>query len=188
GRQERARLGLAAWDADPRHANCEQSRRTIRRVGAGEGRARAAGNGAGHGPPLPLARPDLRARSWVAANSLDAARIAGRGGHNMMFSFLRTPEQYEALWSAYHSEGGGGSVAANRPSYGGEGDARAWAEVEPALRNLFRRFRQEGKIAADVPEPERFNAENTPGQFLVGGPETILHFVRDLQARVPFDT
>jgi len=183
--EELALFGLPTVDADTRHARFAESLRIIRQVWAGEGPSVAGGPS---GPPLPLARPDLHARSWLAANSPEAARIAGAGGHNMMFSFLRTPEQYAALHSAYREAGGRGSVAANRPAYVGEDDAAAWAEAEPALRILWRRFVEEGKIPRDRPEPETFTLENAPGQFLVGGPETVACFIRDLRARVPFDT
>jgi alkanesulfonate monooxygenase SsuD/methylene tetrahydromethanopterin reductase-like flavin-dependent oxidoreductase (luciferase family) len=124
----------------------------------------------------------------VAANSLEAAAIAGAGGHNMMFSFLRTPEQYRALHQAYAAAGGTGSVAANRPTYVGEDDASAWREVEPALRTLWTRFVREGKIPKDRPEPEVLTAENAPGQFLVGGPETVARTIRQLREQAPFDT
>jgi alkanesulfonate monooxygenase SsuD/methylene tetrahydromethanopterin reductase-like flavin-dependent oxidoreductase (luciferase family) len=186
--EELALFGLPSVDADTRHAHFAASLRTIRQVWAGEGPSQPKGEGPGYEVPLPRARPDLRERSWLAANSLEAARIAGEGGHRMMFSFLRTPEQYEALYAAYREAGGAGSVAANRPVYVGESDAAAWREIEPALRILWRRFTAEGKIPKDRPEPEVFTLENAPGQFLVGGPETVAGFIRDLRARVPFDT
>jgi alkanesulfonate monooxygenase SsuD/methylene tetrahydromethanopterin reductase-like flavin-dependent oxidoreductase (luciferase family) len=186
--QELALFDLPSVDADTRHARFDESLRVIRAVWAGAGPSRPAGPGPGYDVPLPLARPDLLARSWVAANSLEAARIAGRGGHNMMFSFLRTPEQYAALYAAYREAGGRGRVAANRPIYVGEDDASAWAEAEPALRILWRRFQSEGKIARDASEPAVFDDGTAPGQFLVGGPATVRRFIRELHARVPFDT
>ena len=185
--QELALFDLPQVDADTRHARFEESLRIIRQVWAGEGPSRPAGDAPGFDVPLPLARPDLRARSWVAANSLDAARIAALGAHNMMFSFLRTPEQYAALYAAYREAGGAGSVAANRPIYVATDDRTAWREAEPALRILWRRFVAEGKIPRDRPEPEVFNLENAPGQFLVGSPATLLAFFTELRARVPFD-
>ena len=78
-------------------------------------------------------------------------------------------------------------MAANRPIFVGEDDADAWAQAERPLRILWKRFVEEGKIPRDRSEPERFTRENAPGQFLVGGPETIIRFVRDLHGRVPFD-
>jgi alkanesulfonate monooxygenase SsuD/methylene tetrahydromethanopterin reductase-like flavin-dependent oxidoreductase (luciferase family) len=203
--QELALFELPSVDAATRHARFEESLAVVRAVWAGgqNGRMGEWENGRSgpelplshspippfsHSVPLPVARPDLTARSWVAANSLEAAGIAGRGGHNMMFSFLRPPEQYEALYAAYRAAGGQRSVAANRPIYVGEDDAGAWAEAEPALRLLFHRFREEGKISRETAEPARFDATNAPGQFLVGGPDTIVRFIRDLRARIPFDT
>lgn len=186
--EELALFDLPSVDAATRHASFAEALRIIRAVWAGAGPRRDRGAGPGFEVPLPQARPDLPSRSWVAANSLEAAGIAGAGGHNMMFSFLRTPAQYEALYEAYRAAGGRGRVAANRPIFVGEDDASAWEEAETGLRILWRRFVEEGKIPKDRPEPERFNLENAPGQFLVGGPDTIIRFIRDLHARVPFDT
>jgi len=186
--EELALFGLPSVDTETRHEQFAASLRTIREVWSGEGPTQARGDNPGHGAPLPRARPDLLARSWLAANSLEAAAMAGVGGHNVMFSFLRTPEQYVSLYAAYLGAGGKGSVAANRPVYVGEDDASAWAEVEPALRLLWRRFVEEGKIPKDRPEPATFNQENAPGQFLVGSAQTVARFIRELQTRVPFDT
>jgi alkanesulfonate monooxygenase SsuD/methylene tetrahydromethanopterin reductase-like flavin-dependent oxidoreductase (luciferase family) len=186
--EELALLDLPSVDANTRHAAFEESLRVIREVWAGAGPRSAPGAAPRYDPPLPLARPDLLQRSWLAANSLEAAGIAGRGGHNMMFSFLRTPEQYERLYEAYAAAGGLGSVAANRPVYLAGDDDTAWREAEPALRLLWRRFVEEGKIPRDRKEPERFTLENAPGQFVVGSPGTVVQFIRELRRRVPFDT
>jgi alkanesulfonate monooxygenase SsuD/methylene tetrahydromethanopterin reductase-like flavin-dependent oxidoreductase (luciferase family) len=186
--EELALFGLPAVDAETRHRNFDESLRVIREVWSGSGPVNSEGEPRRYGPPLPRARPDLLQRSWLAANSLEAAEIAGRGGHNVMFSFLRTPEQYEQLYAAYATAGGRGRVAANRPIYLAEDDATAWREAEPALRILWRRFVEEGKIPKDRAEPETFTLENAPGQFVVGGPETVIGFIRRLRERVPFDT
>lgn len=186
--EELALFGLPTVDTEARHQHFAASLRTIREVWSGDGPTQPQGKNSGHGAPLPRARPDLLARSWLAANSLEAAAMAGVGGHHVMFSFLRTPEQYAALYAAYLGAGGQGSVAANRPVYVGADDASAWAEAEPALRLLWRRFVAEGKIPKERPEPETFNLENTPGQFLVGSPETVAQFILNLRKQVPFDT
>ncbi len=180
--------GLPHVDAETRHARFADSLRAIRAMWAGDTLVPADGQCARYGPPLPRAKPDLLARSWVAANSLEAARIAGAGGHNLMFSFLRTPEHYETLYAAYRDAGGCGRVAANRPVYVGEEDGSAWEEAEPALRILWRRFQSEGKIPSDRAEPRRFEIDNTPGQFLVGSPATVAAYFDRLRERVPFDT
>jgi alkanesulfonate monooxygenase SsuD/methylene tetrahydromethanopterin reductase-like flavin-dependent oxidoreductase (luciferase family) len=86
-------------------------------------------------------------------NSAGSTRIAGALGFNILFSHLRTPEQYRQYRAAYRAAGGTGLVAANRPVFVGPDDASAFARAEPALRILWRRFRQEGKIPADAPEP-----------------------------------
>jgi alkanesulfonate monooxygenase SsuD/methylene tetrahydromethanopterin reductase-like flavin-dependent oxidoreductase (luciferase family) len=182
-------FGLPQADAGTRHARFAESLRVIREVWAGTGpTCEGSEGGPGFDVPLPRARPDLLSRSWLAANSRNAAEIAGRGGHNMVFSFLRTPEQYEALVSTYHAAGGRGSIAATRAIYVGEDDSSAWREAEPALRLLWSRWVGEGKIPRDRPEPAVFDLTNTPAQFVVGGPETLARWLLRLQERVPFDT
>lgn len=186
--EELALFGLPPVDAETRHAQFAESLRLMKSVWQGEGPSRPKGDGPGYDVPLPKAREDLPGRVWLAANSLEAARIAGEGGYNMMFSYLRTPEQYVELYTAYREAGGRGHIAANRPVYVGEDDETAWEEAEPALRILRRRFVAEGKISRDLPEPERFEVTNTPGQFWVGGPETVARWANDLRSKVPFDT
>lgn len=137
---------------------------------------------------LPNALPDLHARSWQAVNSVGSAQIAGQLGMNMMYSHLRTPEQYRQYRQAYVAAGGTGLIAANRPVYVGTDDSTAFAEVEPALRTLWRRFRSEGKIPAETPEPEdpRLLCGH-PINFLVGGPKSVAAQIAALRAETPFD-
>jgi alkanesulfonate monooxygenase SsuD/methylene tetrahydromethanopterin reductase-like flavin-dependent oxidoreductase (luciferase family) len=121
-------------------------------------------------------------------NSLGSARIAGSLDFNMLFSHLRTSDQYRQYAAAYRAAGGTGRIAANRPVFVGPDDATAFARAEPALRILWRRFRAEGKIPADTPEPAR--AEDLCGHpinFVVGGPETVAGQLRALHDLVPFD-
>ena len=125
-------------------------------------------------PLLPLPRPNLGSRCWVAVNSVAAAGIAGRLRMNMLFSHLRTPEQYRQYVAAYRTAGGGGLVAADRPVHVAKDDATAFARIEPALRSLWRRFQSEGKIAAGLREPSRVSELCPhPINFIVGGPETV---------------
>ncbi len=175
-------------DAETRHARFEVCLKIIKNAWRGRAPDHAGSGAAQINSILPIARPDLVSRSWIAANSIEAAAIAGRGGHNIMFSYLRSIDEYEAFYDAYQNAGGRGSVAANRPVYIGETDAAAWAEAEPALRLLWRRFVAEGKIPADRPEPQSFDLTNAPGQFIVGGTETVGQSIYELQRRVPFDT
>ena len=126
----------------------------------------------------------LAGRSWVAVNSVGAARIAGRVGLNVLFSHLRTVEQYHEYLAAYRGAGGAGLLAANRPVFVGADDASAMAEIEPALRILWRRFRDEGKISRDAPEPKGvIELCRHPINFIIGGPETVVeattHFARE---------
>jgi alkanesulfonate monooxygenase SsuD/methylene tetrahydromethanopterin reductase-like flavin-dependent oxidoreductase (luciferase family) len=124
----------------------------------------------------------------VAVNSLGSARIAGSLNFNVLFSHLRTPEQYRQYVSAYRAAGGTGRIAANRPVYVGPDDETAFASAEPALRILWRRFRREGKIPADTPEPDRLEDLCAhPINFIVGGPETVARQLHALHDQVPFD-
>ena len=138
--------------------------------------------------PLPRPGPDLARRCWLAVNSVGSATIAGQLDFNVLFSHLRTPEQYRQYATAYRKSGGTGLIAANRPVFVGPDDATAIALAEPALRTLWRRFRQEGKIPADTPEPERpEDLGGHPINFIVGGPETVRRGLNALHAEVPFD-
>jgi alkanesulfonate monooxygenase SsuD/methylene tetrahydromethanopterin reductase-like flavin-dependent oxidoreductase (luciferase family) len=183
--QELALFGLPPVDAEARHARFAESLRVMRAVWAGE---KLPEGQSGADIALPLARKDLPGRVWLAANSPEAARIAGQGGYNMMFSYLRTPEQYESLYAEYQDAGGTGSVAANRPVYVGEDDESAWEEAEPALRTLWRRFQSEGKIPAETPEPTSIEGLAAhPTNFIIGGPAKVARELRELHAQVPFD-
>src|SRR5258706_9427319 len=72
--------------------------------------------------PLPVPAPDLKTRSWLSVNSLGAASIAGRLGFNVLYSHLRTPEQYRGYRNTYRAAGGHGLIAAKRPIYRGHRD------------------------------------------------------------------
>ena len=107
---------------------------------------------------------------------------------NMMYSHLRTPEQYKQYRQAYFDSGGTGLIAANRPVYVGTDDATAIAELEPALRVLWRRFRSEGKIPAETPEPDDpYQLCEHPINFLVGGSERVAAQIAALRAETDFD-
>jgi alkanesulfonate monooxygenase SsuD/methylene tetrahydromethanopterin reductase-like flavin-dependent oxidoreductase (luciferase family) len=138
--------------------------------------------------PLPIAAPDLRQRSWVSVNSLGAARIAGRLGFNVLYSHLRTPEQYRGYRDAYRAAGGQGLIAANRPIYVGADDASAFREAEPALRLLWRRFQKEGKIMWNAKEPSEVrDLCGHPINFVVGGPQSVAEQLLKLHREAPFE-
>ena len=121
-------------------------------------------------------------------NSAGSARIAGSLGFNMLFSHLRTPEQYRTYAATYRESGGTGLIAANRPVFVGPDDATAFDLAEPALRLLWRRFRSEGKIPADTPEPTRpQDLCGHPINFIVGGPASVARQLHALHEQVPFD-
>ena len=137
---------------------------------------------------LPIPADDLARRCWVAVNSTGSARIAGVLDLNVLFSHLRTPDQYREYAAAYRRAGGKGLLAANRPVFVGPDDETAFRQAEPALRILWRRFQQEGKIAAETPEP--LHAAELcahPINFIVGGPESVARELRELHAQAPFD-
>jgi len=70
----------------------------------------------------------------------------------------------------------------------GPDNETAFSQAEPALRILWRRFQQEGKIAAEIPEP-RYPADlcGHPINFIIGGPKSVARKLRDLHDEVPFD-
>jgi alkanesulfonate monooxygenase SsuD/methylene tetrahydromethanopterin reductase-like flavin-dependent oxidoreductase (luciferase family) len=186
-------FGLPETDERERHTRFEEALRLIR--SAWNGTIAGMGNGESSRyfavPPhhsLPAPAADLAERCWLAVNSLGSARIAGTLNFNMLFSHLRTPEQYQQYRAAYRAAGGTGLIAANRPVFVSLNDEIAFARVEPALRILWRRFRQEGKIPKETPEPAR--AEELcahPINFIVGGPQSVALQLRELYATVPFD-
>ena len=186
-------FGFPETDDHERHARFEEALGLIRSAWTGA----IAETGNGESPqyfaipphyPLPVPAANLSARCWLAVNSLGSARIAGTFHFNMLFSHLRTPEQYRQYKAAYRAAGGTGLVAANRPVFVGPDDESAFARAEPALRTLWRRFRQEGKIPAETPEPTRpQDLCAHPINFIVGGPESVAQQLRELHERVPFD-
>jgi alkanesulfonate monooxygenase SsuD/methylene tetrahydromethanopterin reductase-like flavin-dependent oxidoreductase (luciferase family) len=198
-------FGLVETGEADRHARFAEALRIIRLAWgeAGIGSETSAETQAGTGDrpatspllvpiqphqPLPIPSPDLLRRCWVAVNSAGSARIAGSLGFNMLFSHLRTPDQYRQYRAAYHAAGGTGLVAANRPVFVGPDDRSAFTCAEPALRILWRRFQQEGKIPADAPEPTRPEELCAhPINFIVGGPESVARQLRELHDAVPFD-
>ncbi len=190
-------FGLPETGEDERHDRFAEALRIIRAAWSPEGIGPEPGpeTGPSHRHfsvpphrPLPLPAPDLTGRCWLAVNSAGSARIAGSLGFNMLFSHLRTPEQYRQYAVAYREAGGTGLIAANRPVFVGPDDRTAFRLAGTALRILWRRFRQEGKIPADTPEPERpEDLCGHPINFIVGGPESVARQFRALHEEVPFD-
>ena len=191
--EEFSLFGLAETDDREQHARFEEGLQIIRsawngtltRMGTGE-LPRYFDVPPHHSRPIPAA--DLSTRCWLAVNSLSSARIAGRFNFNMLFSHLRTPEQYRQYHAAYRAAGGTRLVAANRPVFVGPDNETAFARLEPALRMLWRRFRAEGKIPAETLEPSRPNDLcGHPINFIVGGPESVARQLHELYVEAPFD-
>jgi alkanesulfonate monooxygenase SsuD/methylene tetrahydromethanopterin reductase-like flavin-dependent oxidoreductase (luciferase family) len=185
-------FGLPETGEAERHARFEASLRIIREAwGEGGVGASAAAEDFYCVPPhrpLPVARADLASRCWVAVNSAGSAAVAGRVGMNVLFSHLRTPEQYRQYAAAYRGAGGVGKIAANRPVFVGRDDAHAAEVAGPALRTLWRRFRSEGKIAAHVAEPATIEGLAAhPINFIVGGPAKVARELLALHEAAPFD-
>lgn len=182
---ESALFGQSEADEPGRHARFEEALRAIRSAWGGQGTPSPM---APPGRALPIPAVGLPGRCWLAVNSLGSARIAGRSGFNVLFSHLRTPEQYRQYVAAYREAGGEGLVAANRPVFVGPDDGAAFDLAGPALRTLWRRFRQEGKIPAGTPEPEDPAALCAhPINFIVGGPGSVARQLRALHDEAPFD-
>jgi len=188
-------FGLPETEEDERHARFEQALRLICSAWSQDGIGATIGTS--ESPryfsvpphyPLPVPAADLPRRCWVAVNSLGSARIAGRLNFNMLFSHLRTPAQYREYQAAYRSAGGMGLIAANRPVFIGPDDEIAFDLAEPALRILWGRFQQEGKIPAKTVEPaERTELCAHPINFIVGGPESVARQLCELHREAPFD-
>ena len=137
---------------------------------------------------LPKPANDFLSRCWCAVNSIGAARIAGRFNLNVMFSHLRTIEQYRQFIDAYRAAGGSRLIAMNRPVFVGVNHHTAREAIEPALRTLWRRFQAEGRIAANLPEPRDIDdLAAHPINFVIGGPMTVTRDLKRLHAEVPFD-
>jgi alkanesulfonate monooxygenase SsuD/methylene tetrahydromethanopterin reductase-like flavin-dependent oxidoreductase (luciferase family) len=191
--EEFSLFGRPETDDHERHARFEEALALIRSAWNGtvagtdnEESSRYFAVPAHHSLPVPAV--DLAGRCWLAVNSLGSARIAGTFNFNMLFSHLRTPEQYRQYRAVYRAAGGTGLVAANRPVFVGPDDEGAFARIEPALRTLWRRFRAEGKIPAETPEPARpDNLCGHPINFIVGGPESVARQLRELHVEAPFD-
>jgi len=165
-------------DDTERHARFEAALGTIQDVWSGTSTPRL----------LPIPSPTLVGRTWLAVNSATSAQIAGAMGFNMLFSHLRTPEQYRQYRDVYLEAGGIGLVAANRPVFVGRDDANAFDQAGPALRTLWRRFQREGKIPAGTPEPTDLAGLTAhPINFLVGGPASVARQCAELREQVPFD-
>jgi alkanesulfonate monooxygenase SsuD/methylene tetrahydromethanopterin reductase-like flavin-dependent oxidoreductase (luciferase family) len=185
--EEFALFGLEVTGEEERHARFSEALEAILSVWQGAGYRGRYYDLPAH-TFLPRPDPSLAGRCWQAVNSVGSARIAGRLGFNMLFSHLRTPEQYREYRAAYAEEGGRGLVAANRPVYAAKDDATAFRQIEEPLRILWRRFQKEGKIPADRAEPrsvEELAAH--PINFLIGGPETVARQIRELRDFVEFD-
>jgi alkanesulfonate monooxygenase SsuD/methylene tetrahydromethanopterin reductase-like flavin-dependent oxidoreductase (luciferase family) len=187
--EESALFGVAVMDEEERHARFREALGVIRSAWGGHPPETAPQ----YFPvpphrPLPIPQGDLPGRCWVAVNSVGAARVAGELGFNVLFSHLRTPEQYGEYRDVYREAGGRGLVAANRPVFVGPDDPTAFARAEPALRTLWRRFQGEGKLPAGASEPRSpSDLCGHPINFVVGGPETVARQLLDLHERVPFD-
>jgi len=186
--QEFGLFGLEVTGEAERHARFSEALEVI--LLAWEGRGEFAGNyfkTPGH-VFLPKPAADLRGRCWQAVNSVGSAQIAGRMGFNMLYSHLRTPEQYIEYRAEYLAAGGGGLIAANRPVFVAKDDVTAYREIEVPLRMLWRRFQSEGKIPAGMAEPATIDElSRHPINFIIGGPISVAKQIDDLRNLTHFD-
>jgi alkanesulfonate monooxygenase SsuD/methylene tetrahydromethanopterin reductase-like flavin-dependent oxidoreductase (luciferase family) len=182
-------FGLEVTDEAERHARFEAALRVIKAAWTGRWRgSESSWFRLNSHASLPHPAASLSERCWLAVNSVGSARIAGAFNFNILFSHLRTSDQYREYISAYRGAGGHGLIAANRPVFVGPTDAIAFQRAEPALRILWRRFQREGKIAADIAEPRDPAALcGHPLNFLVGSRATVMHHLEELHAQTPFD-
>ncbi len=181
-------FGRTVTGEEERHEDFREALRIIFEAWAGKVTARSGLFQTTEHSPLPPPNNDLKSRCWQAVNSVGSAQIAGELNLNMMYSHLRTPEQYEDYRKVYLQFGGTGLIAANRPIYVGKTDDAAWSEVEPAMRKLWRRFQVEGKISKDISESEDVRELAIhPINFIVGDAKSVARQILELYSYVPFD-
>jgi alkanesulfonate monooxygenase SsuD/methylene tetrahydromethanopterin reductase-like flavin-dependent oxidoreductase (luciferase family) len=144
-------------------------------------------------PLLPRAIRPLADLLWIAANSQEQARVAGRRGYGVMLSRERSSGSMAELVAAYRAgraEAGLPAererIAASRPVYVGETDAAAQQDAEAAVALMVDRQRRERPAFADLPPPASFPEACRRVQFLAGSPRTVAEEVRRLHAEVPF--
>ena len=139
--------------------------------------------------PLPVPAPDLAGRCWLAVNSAGSARIAGSLGFNMLFSHLRTPEQYRQYAAAYREAGGTGLIAANRPVFVGPDDADRLRprRARPAASSggASARKARSPPIPPSPRDPKTSAA--TPSTSSSAGPSPSPRQLLALHEEVPFD-
>ena len=115
--EEFSLFGLAETGDLERHARFEESLRLI--LSAWSEHGIQVDPEAGSSPSLrffsvpphqllPIPAADLARRCWVAVNSIGSARIAGALDFNVLFSHLRTPEQYRDIAPLIEKQGAQG--------------------------------------------------------------------------------
>ena len=142
-------FGLPETDDDERHARFAEALRIIRSAWSGRGN--------GDRRVRPRYFQDPAAPPAAGAGGGPGAALLGRGQQPGLGADRRDAQFQHALLPpadagavpgisrAYRAAGGTGLIAANRPVFVGPDDETAFALAEPALRILWRRFRQEGQ-------------------------------------------
>lgn len=146
-------------------------------------------------PILPRPSPDLRARVWIAATSVESAELAGRRGYNLMLPRERTRgylnpivARYREARSAAGLAPDSGRVSAGMALYVGETDDAARAVCATAVERMVERNRRERAAVAALPYPRTWDEQLQQALFVAGSPRTCLAAIEDLRSRVPFTT
>ena len=163
-----ARPRSSACSASPRRMTTSATPASTRRCGSfarhgAKAESAASGSGTSESPRY-FSRS--AAPAAAAPGSRPAAPLLGCGEQPRLGTHRRDAQFQHALLPPADAgavpaipspptaqAGGTGLVAANRPVFVGPDDETAFARAEPALRILWRRFRQEGKIPADCWSP-----------------------------------
>ena len=196
--EEFSLFGLAETGDLERHARFEESLRLILSAWSKHGIRVGPESGSSPSmrffsvPPhqlLPTSAADLPRRCWVAVNSIGSARIAGDLDFNVLFSHLRTPEQYREYTRRLSNEQGAQafwrqtgrslsvptmklpSARLSRPFAFCGGVFNMRGKLRPRPRNLRR--------------PEDLCIH--PINFIVGGPQSVARQLRELHNQAPFD-
>ncbi|TAK25975.1 MAG: LLM class flavin-dependent oxidoreductase [Chloroflexota bacterium] len=141
---------------------------------------------------LPVPAADLRARTWIGANSTDTARLAGRRGYGLQLSNMRALPELREVVAAYRAgraesnAPGSERIAASAPLYVAETDRQALDEFAPAIDILYRENRRARAEESSVPETDRDRAEAI--RFVVGSPERVADAMIALRRELPFTT
>lgn len=188
--------GVDLSDREARHARFVEALDVMELAWSGEPvRYRGRHVDLESGPVLPRPSPDLRARLWIAATSVESAELAGRRGYNLMLPRERSRgylnplvDRYREARSAAGLAPDGGRASAGMALYVGESDEAARTVCATAVARMVERNRRERAAVRALPAPRTWDEQLQQALFVCGSPRTCLEAIEDLRARVAFTT